>query len=143
MGGDISTTAMRSHKLMRCGCFVEMPVYRVIISSKLKMLRKIFKIAAGFASVGFVIPWLLLGFYAIADRVDAHPNTTLLFYLCPSSIAALGLDNASFLVGLLGWLGISVSNAFLYAIPGAIVGAVVSAIWRPEPEPPFTSLTFR
>jgi len=39
---------------------------------------------------------------------------------------ALGLDNASLIVGLIGWLVISLGNAVLYAIPGLVVGLLVS-----------------
>jgi hypothetical protein len=89
-------------------------------------LRRGLKIVAAFATVGFIVPWLLLVFYAIAHKVGGHPSTTPLLYLCPSSIMAVGLDNASLLVGLLGWLLISVSNAVIYAIPGVAVGIVAS-----------------
>jgi hypothetical protein len=81
-------------------------------------LRKSVQIVAGFAAVGFVLPWLLLAYYAIAHRLGGHPSIALLLYVCPSSILSLGLDNASLMVGLIGWLFISASNAVLYAIPG-------------------------
>jgi hypothetical protein len=38
---------------------------------------------------------------------------------------SLGLDNASWLVGLFGWLLIGVSNAVLYSIPGIVVSLFV------------------
>jgi hypothetical protein len=41
---------------------------------------------------------------------------------------SLALDNASWLLGLFGWLLISASNAVLYAIPGVMVSLFVG--WR-------------
>jgi hypothetical protein len=94
-------------------------------------LRKGLNIVGGFAAVGLVLPWLLLAFYAIAHRMGRNPSTAPLIYLCPSSIAALGLDDASLIVGLLGWVLISATNAVLYAIPGAIVALLVG-VWKPN-----------
>jgi hypothetical protein len=92
-------------------------------------LRRGSKIVAGFAAVGFVLPWLLLAYYAVANGMGKHPSTALLMYLCPSSIAALGLDNASFLVGIFGWLAISGTNAVLYSVPGVLV-ALLFGLWK-------------
>jgi len=78
-----------------------------------------------FAAVGFALPWLLLAVYAIARQVGMNPSTAPLLYVCPSSILSLGLDNASWIVGLCGWLLISVSNALLYSIPGVVVSLFV------------------
>ena len=83
------------------------------------------KVTSGFAAIGFILPWLLLIFYAIARKIGAHPSTMLLLYVCPSSIMALGLDSASLILGLFGWLLISLSNAILYAMPGAAVGVML------------------
>jgi hypothetical protein len=88
-------------------------------------LRKGIKIVGGCAAVGFVLPWLLLAFYAIARHLGEHPTTMPLLYLCPSSIISIGLDNASLIVGLFGWLLISASNAVLYSIPGIVVSLLV------------------
>jgi uncharacterized membrane protein len=52
--------------------------------------------------------------------------------LCPSSILALGLDNASLPVALLGWLLIAASNAVLYGLPGALVAALVINLRRSD-----------
>ena len=87
-------------------------------------LRRGLKVVAAFAAVGFIVPWLLVVFYAIAHKMGNHPSTTPLIYLCPSSIIALGLDNAPLIVGLLGWLLISISNAVVYTIPGITAGIV-------------------
>jgi len=89
-------------------------------------LRKTSQIVVAFAAVGFVLPWLLLAFYAIAHRMGAHPSPTPLLYLCPLSIGALGLDNASLVVALIGWLFISAVNAVIYAIPGFAISLLVS-----------------
>jgi hypothetical protein len=97
-------------------------------------LRERLKIVGGFAAVGFVLPWLLLAFYAIAHRMGGNPSTAPLIYLCPSSIAALGLDNASLIVGLIGWLLISATNAVLYAIPGIVVALLVG-VWKSNRPP--------
>jgi len=69
---------------------------------------------------------MLLVYYAIAHHLGGHPSTKPLLYPCPSAIMALGLDNASLIVGLIGWLVISLGNAVLYAIPGLVVGLLVS-----------------
>jgi hypothetical protein len=92
-------------------------------------VRRGSKLVGGFAAVGFVLPWLLLAYYAIAHSIGMHPSTAPLVYLCPSSIAALGLDNASLIVGLFGWLVISGTNAVLYSIPGIVV-ALLFGLWK-------------
>jgi hypothetical protein len=79
------------------------------------------RIVGSFAAVGFVIPWLLLGFHAIAYRMGIHPSATLFLYLCPPSIITIALDHASLILGLIAWLIVSAVNAVLYAIPGAVV----------------------
>ena len=94
-------------------------------------LRKRLQIVGGFAAVGFLVPWLLLAFYAIAIRKGGNPSTAPLLYLCPSSIMSLGLDNSSWVVGLIGWLLISASNAILYSIPGIIVSLFVG-LWKSD-----------
>ena len=42
---------------------------------------------------------------------------------------ALGLDNASVLVGLLGWLLIGFMNAVSYAIPGFLIGVLIAVLY--------------
>jgi hypothetical protein len=86
------------------------------------------RIVVGFAAVGFVLPWLLLAFYAIAHRMGGHPSTGLLLLLCPFSIAAMALDKASLIVGLVGWVFISGMNAALYAVPGFLI----SRLWKSD-----------
>jgi hypothetical protein len=66
------------------------------------ILPRFLKTAVGFALAEFVVPWLQLAFYAWAHRMGNHPSTMPLVVLCPISVAALGLDNASLIVGLLG-----------------------------------------
>jgi Sec-independent protein secretion pathway component TatC len=99
---------------------------------KLKHLRKALKVVIGFAAVGFIVPWLLLAYYTIAQRTGHNPSTTPALYMCPFSIYSLALDNASLLEGLFVWLVISLFNASLYAMPGLLVGAVVGAVnlWK-------------
>jgi hypothetical protein len=92
-------------------------------------LRRRLKIVGGFAGVGFVLPWLLLAYYGIVSHLGVNPSPTLLNYLCPSSVMSLGLDNASFIVGLIGWLLISASNAVVYTIPGIVVSLFVDP-WK-------------
>ncbi len=83
----------------------------------------------GFAAVGFLLPWLLLGCYGMARHMGAHPSPELLLYLCPSSIISLGLDNASLAGGLMGWLLISATNTVLYAVLGVAV-AICVRLWK-------------
>jgi hypothetical protein len=101
-------------------------------SRQVEPLTQSLETVIGFAAVGFIVPWLLLAYYTIAQRMGHNPSTTPLLYMCPFSIWALGLDNASLLVGLLGWLIISLFNAGLYAIPGLLVGATVGivSLWK-------------
>jgi hypothetical protein len=78
-------------------------------------MRKSTKVVVGFASVGFILPWIFVAFYAIADHFGKYPGTAPLFYLCPSSILSIGLDNASPVVAIMGWLFISASKcSFLW-----------------------------
>jgi hypothetical protein len=87
------------------------------------------KIATAFAGVGFLVPWIFLAYDLLARRMGRHPDATLLLYVCPSSIVALGLDSASPLMGVAGWLLISLSNALLYGIIGVAIGLVIGS-WR-------------
>jgi hypothetical protein len=82
-------------------------------------MRKRLQVVGMFASIGFILPWVLVAFYAIAHRFGGNPSTKPLLYLCPSSIISSGLDNVSLLVGLLGWLLISVSNGHSLVDPRA------------------------
>jgi hypothetical protein len=97
-------------------------------------LRRGLKVVGGFAIAGFALPWLLLTFYAFAHELDWHPSINPLLYLCPSSILALGLDDASALVGLLGWLLIALRNAVLYAAIGVPFGVERGHQSEPRPE---------
>ena len=82
------------------------------------------KTVGGFAAAGFMLPLLLLAYYSAANRIGKFPNTDLLFYLCPSSIACMGLDNASTSTAIVVWLIIAASNAVLYALPGVGVAFI-------------------
>jgi hypothetical protein len=48
--------------------------------------------------------------------------------LCPPSITALALDNASLTEGVIAWFLIALMNAGLYAVAGAVIGAVASGL---------------
>lgn len=65
-------------------------------------------------------------FYSYAH--NQTPNNRVMIALCPASTMSLGLDNASVLVGLLGWLLIGLMNAIRYAIPGFIIGVLAAVV---------------
>jgi hypothetical protein len=88
-------------------------------------VRVTFKIIAIFAAIGFVMPLLVSAVYAIAGRMNVHPSYAWASYLCPPSLMALGLEGASPLAVVWGYLLIASSNAFLYALPGLAVGLYV------------------
>ena len=79
----------------------------------------------GFAAAGFLLPLLLLAYYTVANHMGKFPNTNLLFYLCPSSVACMGLDHASISTAVIVWLLIATSNAVLYAVPGIAVALIL------------------
>jgi hypothetical protein len=106
--------------------FAASPILSTWSTGKLTELRKNSQIVVGFVAVGFGLPWLLLAFYAIAHRMGGHPSTVPLLFLCPFSIAAIGLEHASLIGGLIGWLVISAMNAALYAVPGFVISGLVS-----------------
>ena len=89
-----------------------------------KRKARALKIVGGFATVGFMLPLLLLAYYSAANSIGNFPNTDLLFYLCPSSIMCMGLEHASISTGIVVWLMIAASNAILYALPGIAVALV-------------------
>lgn len=100
-------------------------------------MRKSTRVVVGFALVGFLLPLLLLAFYAIADQFRKYPSTTPLLYLCPSSIMsmALSMDGPRpLLEGIVVWLMICGSNALLYAGPALAVVVLYRVIW-PDPQP--------
>ena len=83
------------------------------------------KTVGGFAAAGFLLPLLLLAYYTVANHMGKFPNTNLLFYLCPSSIVCMALDNASISTVVVVWLLIAASNAVLYAVPGVAVALIL------------------
>jgi hypothetical protein len=97
-------------------------------------MRKRWRVIAGFGAAGFTISWLLFLFYSYAHWIEWNPSTTPLLYLCPASILSLGLDRSSLLVGLLGWLLISLSNAVLYSIVGIAFHAALRflTLWKSD-----------
>jgi hypothetical protein len=84
---------------------------------------------AAFAACGFLICCVLLAYSVYAHAHHQMPNTKIFLTLCPASIMALGLDNASVLVGLLGWLLIGFMNAVSYAIPGFLIGVLIAVLY--------------
>jgi hypothetical protein len=88
-------------------------------------VRLTFRIIAIFAAIGFVMPLLASAFYAIADRMNVHPSYIGTLYLCPPALMGLGLEGASSLAVVWGWLLIAFCNAVLYAIPGLAAGLYV------------------
>lgn len=107
-------------------------LWRYSKKRQFRRLQKSMRVVFAFAATGFAMAWFLLAVYAVAHCLKLNPSTTPLLYLCPSSGIALGLDNASLLVGLLGWLVISISNAALYSIIGTLAGAVLFPLWRSD-----------
>ncbi len=97
--------------------------------------EKTLTVVITFSIVGFLMAWVLVAVYAVASHLHLNPSTTPLLVLCPPSIMSLGLDNASLLVGLFGWLVISVSNAALYALLGIVAGGVMFPLWKPKSAP--------
>jgi hypothetical protein len=97
-------------------------------------MRKSTKVVIGFAAAGFVLPLVLLAFYAAADQFDSYPNPMLLLYVCPASIVTIGLDRAPTLLAVIAWLMICASNAVLYAIIPFATVLIYRAI-RPDPRP--------
>ncbi|MGB8888837.1 MAG: hypothetical protein WCC87_19060 [Candidatus Korobacteraceae bacterium] len=93
-------------------------------------MKKSLRVVFISAVIGFVIAWLLLATYSIAQHIGVNLGTDLLLYLCPTSVLSLALDNASLGVALFGWLVISITNAALYSIIGLIVGAVLFPMWK-------------
>ena len=85
------------------------------------LLRDSFALKA--ASLGFTIA-ILLGALAFSTTRPGHstPVSGLVYLtLCPPSVAAMALDNASLSGALVGWSFIAVENAALYALLGAIL----------------------
>jgi hypothetical protein len=100
-------------------------------------MRKSTKIVAGFAAVGFVLPFLFLTFYAVASHFNDYPSTAPFFYVCPSSIMQMALDMdgpVPLLERIVVWLMICISNAVLYAAPAFAI-AVIYRVIRPDPQP--------
>jgi hypothetical protein len=79
------------------------------------------KFAVGFAITGFAIGAVLCAytFYVTSSHYRGGPPSEILYLLlCPPSFAALALDNAGVVGGLIGWFFISLMNAALYGAIG-------------------------
>ena len=85
-------------------------------------MKRSFKIIASFAAVGFLLPPLLLAYYEFSMRYmgGARPGD-LLFWICPTAIWSMALDNATVKTAVFVWVMISASNAILYALLGSVV----------------------
>lgn len=69
------------------------------------------RVLVGFALFGFSIGGILIATSA---------NEGLFMLPCPPSMMAMALDKASRSELLIGWLGISLANALLYALVGLL-----------------------
>ena len=96
-------------------------VYRIIATD----LRVRTKFAFGFGVTGFLIGVTLCAytFYVTPSHYKGPPPPAAVYLvLCPSSFAAMALDNAGVAAGLIGWFFISLMNAALYGIIGFGIG---------------------
>ncbi len=80
------------------------------------------RIIGGFAIAGFVLPLLLLAYYHFSGTVAGEGFVRV----CPACIMSMALDNASTVTGIIVWLVICTTNAFLYALPGAGIAFLVN-----------------
>jgi hypothetical protein len=80
------------------------------------------KIVGGCATVGFLLPLAMLAYNALSGTIPGKGLTRV----CPSCMMTMALDHASTTTGIIVWLIICVSNAILYALPGAGVAFLVS-----------------
>jgi hypothetical protein len=88
------------------------------------------KFLLGFAVAGFGIGAALCRYTVYLTSHGRIGNMALFLILCPPSIGAMALDNAGKIGGLIGWLIISIENAFLYGLIGVLIGAKM--ISRPK-----------
>ena len=84
-------------------------------------MARTLKIIGSFAAIGFIVPLLLLVSHDISRTVAGN----FAFRVCPACLISSALDGARGAIGVITWLLICISNAVLYAIPGAIVAFVV------------------
>jgi hypothetical protein len=80
------------------------------------------KIVGGCATVGFLLPLAMLAYCVLSGTMAGEGLTRV----CPSCMMMMALDHASTTTGIIVWLIICVSNALLYALPGAGVAFFVS-----------------
>lgn len=83
------------------------------------------KFAATTAVLGFVIA-VGLARLAFSGVPWSAKFTWVFLVLCPPSIGAISLDNASRMLSVLAWFLFALTNAGLYAVVGWITGWLVS-----------------
>lgn len=76
-----------------------------------------------FAVAGFAVGVALCTYAFYLTSHGRIGNAALFLVLCPPSIGAMALDNAGKVGGLIGWFIISIANAFLYGVVGAVLAA--------------------
>jgi hypothetical protein len=82
------------------------------------------KSAVGFAAVGVLVGVVLCAYTFYLTSHQRTGNELLFTVLCPPSIAAIALDNAGVVGGLIGWLFIAGENGALYGAVGFAWGFV-------------------
>jgi hypothetical protein len=80
------------------------------------------KMVGAFAVVGFVLPLVMLAYYARSGTGAGDGFVRV----CPSCIMSMALDNASTATALFVWLIICASNAVIYALPGAAIAFLLN-----------------
>ena len=85
-------------------------------------MRKRQKYALGFAIAGFAVGEALCAYTFVLTSHHRIGNMALFLVLCPTSFAAIVLDNAGVIGGLIGWFIISLQNAVLYGLAGLGIG---------------------
>jgi len=85
-------------------------------------MARTLKIIGSFAAIGFIVPLLLL---LVSHDISRTVSGNFAFRVCPACLMSSALDDARGAIGVFIWLLICISNAVLYAIPGAIVAFIV------------------
>lgn len=83
-------------------------------------------LAVSFGPTGFAVGWVLFGYSFYLTSHHLIGSTALFLVLCPPSIGAMALDNASAVGGTIGWCLISFVNGALYLAIGAFLDYIRS-----------------